>query len=108
VPGGRTGLAQSIRATRIGLDNRRIAFRLDLPLIQSGHNTLRPTKATILWVPGDAMRPGREADYSPLSNAELRMNGVMASRPLRLVGVHRDDFIFPYTSGESQKKRTTI
>lgn len=49
----RTNRISSVhRATRIVLENRIIVFRLDLPLIQSGHISLRSTKPTVLWVRG--------------------------------------------------------
>jgi hypothetical protein len=42
---------------------------------------LGPTESPIQWVPGDpsqrVKRPGREADHSPLSSAEVKTRGAI-------------------------------
>jgi hypothetical protein len=52
------------------LDSRR-GQRI-FPLSSVSRPALRPTQPPVLWVPGVKARPGRDADHSPLSSAEVK------------------------------------
>jgi hypothetical protein len=64
---------------------------------------LGPTQPPIQWVPGalslGVKRPGREADQSPVSSAEVRMRGAIPPLPEYVLMAwclvkHRDNFTF--------------
>jgi hypothetical protein len=64
---------------------------------------LGPTQPTIQWVPGaislGVKRPGREADNSPPSSAEVKMRGAIPPLPKYAFMAwclvkHRDNFTF--------------
>jgi hypothetical protein len=67
---------------------------------------LGPTQLPIQWVPEDLSlgikRPGREADHSPPSNAEVKNAWIYTSAPQYVFVAwclvkHRDDFTFTFT-----------
>jgi hypothetical protein len=41
------------------------------PVASVSRPALRPTQPPVQWVPGVKARPGRDADHSPPSSAEL-------------------------------------
>jgi hypothetical protein len=64
-----------------------------------------PTQSPIQWVPGalslEVKRPGREADHSPLSSAEVKNAWSYNSTPWYVIMVwclvkHRDNFTFTF------------
>jgi hypothetical protein len=66
---------------------------------------LGPTQPPIQWVPGTislgVKRPGREADHSPLSSAEVKNASSCTSTPQYVLVAwclvkHRDNFIFTF------------
>jgi hypothetical protein len=60
-----------------GLHDRAIEFRSlveakgFLPLVSVSRPVLEPIQPLVQWVPGAKARPGRHADHSPPSNAEV-------------------------------------
>jgi hypothetical protein len=67
-------------ATGYGLDDRGVGVRVllgqDFHFSMASRPALGPTQPPIQWVPGTLspgeMRPGREADHSPLTSAEVK------------------------------------
>jgi len=55
------------------------------PFTAASRPNLGPTRPTIQWVPGvlfpGVKRPGREADFSPQSSAEIKNAGSYTSTP---------------------------
>jgi hypothetical protein len=80
---------------------------------------LRPTQPPVQWVPGalslGVKRPGREADHSPPSSAEVKNAWSYTSTPARVFTVwclikHRDIFTFTATklTGKCGKSAATF
>jgi hypothetical protein len=100
-------------ALRYRLDDRgsRVRFPAEagnFSLHQRVSNSLGPTQPPIQWVPGalslGVKRPGREADHSPSSSAEVKdWVELYLHSPIHLHGVvlsykkHRDNFPFTFT-----------
>jgi hypothetical protein len=90
----------------LGFDSRR-GLGIFL-FITASRTDLGPTQLPIQWVPGalslGVKRPGREADHSPLSSAEVKNAWSYTSTPpislhgavLSLKKKHRDNFTFTY------------
>jgi hypothetical protein len=84
-------------ATGNGLDDRMIGVRFAaglgiLLIITASRPALGPTQPPIQWVPGalslGVKRPGRKADHSPPTNAEVKeCVELYLHSPLRLNGV---------------------
>jgi hypothetical protein len=85
----------------LGFDSR---WRLGIILFTTASRTaLGPTQPPIQWVPGafslGVKRPGREADHSPLSSAEVKNAWSYTSTPQYVFRAwclvkHRDNFTF--------------
>ena len=65
-PGNSVGIATELRAGRSGIGSR---LGRDFPHVQTGSHSLLYNGYRVF--PGDKVRPGRAADYSPPSSAAV-------------------------------------
>jgi hypothetical protein len=81
-------------ATSYGLDDRGVGVRVPV-------GSLGSTQPPIQWVPGalstGVNRPGREADHSPPTSAEVKKMWIYTSTPIRLHGVVLNQLIWGTT-----------
>jgi hypothetical protein len=75
-------------ATGYGLDDREVGVRVSVGsriFFTSSRLDLGPTQSPIQWVPGvlspGVERPGREADHSPPTSAEIKKMWIYTSTP---------------------------
>jgi hypothetical protein len=76
-------------ATSYELDSQEIGVRFPAEardfFFEVSRPVLRPSRPPMQWVPGvvslGVERPGRESDYSPPSNAEMRTGGAIPPVP---------------------------
>jgi hypothetical protein len=73
-------------------DGKRIILIQDVLFTTASRTALGPTQPPIQWVPGSlslgVKRPGREADHSPPSSAEVEnVWSYTSAPPIRLHGV---------------------
>ena len=101
-------MTQSVSSLDSGLDDREIVVpfpsvaRICSSLLESDHTSSACHLASIQQVPGDPSmemaRPGREADHSPSSSAEVKSTWSHSStRPYSIMASHTDNFTLSFT-----------